>query len=141
MVSEDCGDIVVGCPGMDHGRLGKFSRQLQLSFEGTMLQRARRMIVVDVEAGLPYGNDPGIPERIPEPALCVQVPAGGVVRVNPCGGDQPWLDRGQREGALRTDPGLSNHDNPAHPRRPGTREDIGQVVPIRRVRQMTVGVD
>jgi hypothetical protein len=89
------------------------------------LQGTGRMIVVEIEAGLPNGNNPGIAERIPKPALQLEVPAGSVVRVYPRGGDQPWLNRREREGALGAASGFPDYHDPTHTGRPGTLEDIG----------------
>ena len=102
---------------MNDDGLAELGRKLQLALEERALTVVRSVVPVEVEPGLADRDGALVAEQLAELVETPSVFVGGLVRVDPEGGENPLLPPGDGEGlAAGGEPG-ADRDDPLHPGR------------------------
>ncbi|MEA2725419.1 MAG: hypothetical protein QOH59_3190, partial [Gemmatimonadales bacterium] len=113
----------------------------QLGLEGMALSGTGRMIVVEVETGLPHRHHSRIPQHTPEPGFGGGAPVASIVRVDAGRGEEPGLGPGQLERSLSPARRLTDDNYLANPGGPGPIQHLLPIGLVGRVSEVAVGVD
>jgi hypothetical protein len=112
----------------------------QLLAEDLLLNVARRVIVVEVEAALPHGDRLRVRQQRPQPFRMVRRPTRRVVRVYAERAPDPFFRLAEREQVVRLVEPDRRDQEPPDSALPGALDDRPPLVE-REVLEMAVGVD